>query len=492
LKKCLPDTHVKVYQPFIVENYEFDSLISTVKGNNLLRAGVEGNKDFHKLEFSVSPFFGEATGDCLQEDFDYRFKVHGQISGFVRIENGFLAIVRDYEEASPLYFHKSAGQGLRIGHMTPKGPLVVAANEPGMPLVFQLPQSGNKRQVFDLIPSNGDYKEQSLKKCLPDTNVEVYQPFIVQNLEFDSLISTVKGNNLLRAGVDGNKDFQKLEFSVSPFYGHGGDCLQEDFEYRFEVRGQISGFLRVENGFLAIVPEYEKASPLYFHKSSSGQGLRFGYMTPNGPSVVTAFEPGMPLDFQRPESGNKRQLFELIPSNGVNSEESVGKCLPDTDVVEAQPFLIKNHALDSFVSATYGPFPLLLGGGSEPVIFFAVPYSGNVNPGECIYEDVEYRLEARTRSFRGSVQVQGRNLLIVPETEEPSPLYFHKSSGQGLRIGQKTPVGPLVVTTVEPGRPVTLERIESKNQHQVFDLLPLPRVNKETEGCDDNQEHSLW
>ncbi|KAG0007281.1 hypothetical protein BGZ81_005016, partial [Podila clonocystis] len=88
----------------------------------------------------------------------------------------------------------------------------MATNHPGSPLTLQRPESGNNRQVFDLIPSN-DVNKESLKKCLPDTDVKERQRFIVRDHHFDSLISTVKGNNLLRAGVDGNKQFQKLEFT---------------------------------------------------------------------------------------------------------------------------------------------------------------------------------------------------------------------------------------------------------------------------------------
>ncbi|KAG0021578.1 hypothetical protein BGZ82_011298, partial [Podila clonocystis] len=495
LKKCLPDTDVKVHQRFIVRDHEFESLISTVKGNNLLRAGVDGDKQFQELEFTVTPFFeDEEEGGCLQEDFDYRVKVHGQISGYLQIEDGFLAVIPEFDEASPLYFHKSSGQGLRIGHFSYNGPLVLATNQPGMPLILQRPESGNKRQVFDLIPSNN---VNTLKKCLPD-NVKVRQPFVVLNHELDTLISTVKGNNILRAGVDGNKQFQKLEFIVTPFSGGAtsGDCIYEDVDYRFSVTGQISGFLHIENGFITIVPEFDEASPLYFHKSS-GQGLRIGQWTLTGPYVVTTTELGMPLSFQRPESGNKRQVFELIPSNNVN-KESVGNCLPDTDAAEGSPFLVKNHALKSVVSIERGS-NILVGGVNgnqnfEDVQFNVLPFNGPKNLGHCLREDFEYRFEVRVGHIRGYLQIQHGLLAIVREFDEASPLYFHKSAGQGLRIAEMTPQGPFAITTMGPGIPLIFERAESKNERQVFDLIPAIGMDKKVEACacDDNQEHSLW
>ncbi|KAG0015914.1 hypothetical protein BGZ81_011481 [Podila clonocystis] len=371
----------------------------------------------------------------------------------------------------------------------------MATNHPGSPLTLQHPESGNNRQVFDLIPSN-DVNKESLKKCLPD-NIKVHQSFVVLNHELDTLISTVKGNNILRAGVDGNKQFQKLEFTVTPFSGRAtsDDCIYEDVDYRFSVTGQISGFLHIENGFITIVPEFDEASPLYFHKSS-GQGLRIGQWTLTGPYVVTTTELGMPLSFQRPQSGNKRQVFELIPSNRVSEKESVSECLPDTDVSEGMPFLVKNYALNSVVSIKHGNH-ILVGGidgnrNFEEVEFNVRPFNGQMNTGHCLREDFDYRFEVRVGHIRGYLQVQHDLLVIVRDSDEASPLYFHKSSGQGLRIAEMTPRGPRVITNEYSGMPLVFERPESKNVGQVFELIPARDMDKKVEACDDNQEHSLW
>ncbi|KAG0084862.1 hypothetical protein BGZ93_000952 [Podila epicladia] len=497
LKRCLPDTNVKVYEPFIVRNHEFDTPISTLEGNNFLRAGVNGNKQFQKLEFTVAPFFGEdATGECLREDFQYRFRVTGQISGYVKVQNGFLVVVPEFDEASPLYFHKSSGQGLRIGQDTPVGPFAVATNHPGSPLVLERPESGNKRQVFDLIPSNRVNKEEPRKRCLPNTAVKVHQPFIVMNQEFDTLISTVQGNNLLRAGVDGNKQFEKLEFTVIPFIGDDAtsECIYEDVEYLFRVTGQISGFLRIEDGNIAIVPMFSAASPMYFHKSS-GQGVRIGQMTHTGPYVVATTHPGSPLALQRVESGNKHQLFDLIPSNGVNMEETRKKCLPDTAVKVHQPFIVMNQEFDTLISTVQGNNLLRAGVDGnkqfEKLEFTVSPFSEDDATSECIYEDVQYRFRV-TGQISGFLRIVDGAIAIVPEFDAASPMYFHKSSSQGVRIGQMTLTGPYVVTTTYPGFPLAFQRVQSGNKRQLFELIPSNKDNKEIETCDDNKEHSLW
>jgi len=179
---CLPDTHIKEGERFLIESRGLDTLVSKLRENNLLRAGVRDNTDFLPLEFSVvrldRPDMTQGSGSCLYEDAMYLFKVydHGRPLGHLRVENGFLEVVPEFERPTPLYFHKSSTGGMRIGHRTPDGPLVVAAVYPGMPLSFESPKSGVNHQVFNLIPLWRDINKESERKLMLPTSLSL--PFV--------------------------------------------------------------------------------------------------------------------------------------------------------------------------------------------------------------------------------------------------------------------------------------------------------------------------
>ncbi|KAF9380563.1 hypothetical protein CPB97_008261 [Podila verticillata] len=269
-----------------------------------------------------------------------------------------------------------------------------------------------------------------------------------------------------------------------------GDCIYQDAMYVFRVygHGRLLGYLRVEKGFLEIVQDFEMFTPLYFHQSISG-GLRIGQHTPDGPQVVTAFEPGMPLTFEAPKSGVDRQVFDLVPIlRDINKKNEPRKCLPDNYVREFQPFLVKNHAFNGFLSMSKRS-PFVVAGEKnnqylEPLKFVVGSYDEDdlKAPGDCIQEDFEYKFQV-IEPMNGFLHLLGDQIVIVEHEEEATPLYFHKSASQGVRIARKTPNGPLAVATMYPGDPTTMEKPESKNERQVFDLLAtVPSYEK----------HALW
>jgi len=162
------------------------------------------------------------------------------------------------------------------------------------------------------LPVTGD--------CLPDTRIREGERFLIESRSLEStFVSKLRNNNLLRAGIRGNTDFIQLEFSVvridrADMTQGPLDCIYKDTLYLFQVhhQGHQIGHLRVENGFLEVVPELERLTPLYFHQSSTG-GLRIGQHTLDGPLVVATVEPGTPLSFEAPKSGIDRQVFNLVP-----------------------------------------------------------------------------------------------------------------------------------------------------------------------------------
>ncbi|KAF9282418.1 hypothetical protein BGZ74_002157, partial [Mortierella antarctica] len=496
--QCVPHVAIKEYEAFELYSYDLDSFVSNLPGHDVVVGGDPLDKHLQQLQFCIVSSDHECNPkfptNCIYENVQYRYRVHGSEKGYLRIQDGLVRIVPEFEDATGLNLLWDDNRGLRIAKQNKKGSVsVLATTVPGKALTLQGATRPIDSQFFALSKL-----ETPFKRCLPDTYVKVNEPFIVKNHEFDTLISIVTGNNLLRAGIDGSKQFQKLEFTVTPYFNDdaaGGECLREDFQYRFKVTGQISGYIQVDKGFLSIVPEFDAASPLYFHKSS-GQGLRIGQSTLKGPLAVTADRLGSPLNFQRPVSGNKRQVFDLIPSNRVNKEEWNHECLPGTHIVEGAAFLIENHHLHSFVSVVRGDRTLrggVIGNQDFMELMFVVhPYREIERPGECVKGDVEYIFQVRGGDHKGFLQVENGFLVIVPSFDKASPLYFHKSRGEGVRIAQITDEGPRTVATVEPGTPLVFEHPESKNERQVFELIPILRETEKVEACDDKQEHSLW
>ena len=116
--------------------------------------GDKFNPQLEPLKFVVGSYEEDdlkAPGDCIQEDFEYKFQVIEPVQGFLHLDGDTLFIVEREEEATPMYFHKSMYQGVRITRKTPMGPLAIATTYPGQPTTLEKPQSKNERQVFDLL-----------------------------------------------------------------------------------------------------------------------------------------------------------------------------------------------------------------------------------------------------------------------------------------------------------------------------------------------------
>ncbi|KAF9386898.1 hypothetical protein CPC16_007315 [Podila verticillata] len=164
-RNCLPDTYAREFQPFHLRNHEFDGFLSKSIYAHFVVAGHKDNDHLLPLKFVVGSYDEDdmkVPGDCIQEDFEYKFQIVEPVQGFVQVKGGSLVIVQHEEDASPLYLHKSAGQGLRIAQHTPAGPLAVAIVYPGHPTTFEKPESKNERQVFDLVATVPSSKKHLL------------------------------------------------------------------------------------------------------------------------------------------------------------------------------------------------------------------------------------------------------------------------------------------------------------------------------------------
>ncbi|KAF9316937.1 hypothetical protein BG003_001375 [Podila horticola] len=323
-KRCLPDTDINVYESFLVRNHALNNFISMSHKNPFVLGGDKDDEDLSRLVFNLVSLHEEdtveATEDCILEDVDYLFHITAPFHGYLRGWGKNLEMVSTRQAASPFYFHKSAGQGLRIAQITPEGPLAVATDEPGTPLLFERPESKNERQVFDIVPYNNDDKESlSEHHCVPETSIHEYHPFLLKSSNLKTVVSKQLTDNYLVGGIPENKNFQELELCiVSSDYGCSAEiksnCIYKDIDYRFRVNAPVQGYLRVVGNQVEIVKDYKKASVLNLYKEP-GWGLRIVHWAHGERQVFSARYKGGPILLEDQVSNAARQWFELIESN---------------------------------------------------------------------------------------------------------------------------------------------------------------------------------
>ncbi|KAF9370921.1 hypothetical protein CPB97_002374, partial [Podila verticillata] len=324
--KCIPQIHIKEYEAFELYSYSLDSFVSKKFNQHVLVGGIFGNKLLQQLQFCIVSTDTECNPayptNCIYENTQYRYRVHGPEKGYLRVQDGLILIVPDFEDGTLLSMLWDENRGIRIAKQNKRSVSVLATTSPGAPLTLEGENKPTDSQFFALAaikePFDNLETATSPGDCL-DTPLKEGERFLIEDRVFKGFVSKLRENNLLRAGVEGNPEFDLLQFSVVRLHREDmtqgpGSCIYQDAMYVFQVygHGRLLGHLRVEKGFLEIVPELEMFTPLYFHQSSSG-GLRIGQHTPDGPRVVTSFEPGMPLTFDVPKSGVDRQVFDLIP-----------------------------------------------------------------------------------------------------------------------------------------------------------------------------------
>ncbi|KFH65882.1 hypothetical protein MVEG_07985 [Podila verticillata NRRL 6337] len=501
--KCIPQISIKEYEAFELYSYNLDSFVSKKFNQDVLVGGIFGSKLLQQLQFCIVSTDTECNPayptNCIYENTQYRYRVHGPEKGYLRVQNGLVRIVPDFEDGTLLTMLWDENRGVRIAKRNKGSVSVLATTRPGEHLTLEGENKPTDSQFFALATINKPLgnleKAISPGKCLLDTRFKEGERFAIGSRGSRSLVSTLRETSVLLAGVFGNPEYHQLEFSVirhdrEDMIQGPGDCIYEDTLYVFQVydHGHQVGYLRAERDFLQIVPNFGELTPLYFRQSSSG-GLRIDQSTSDGPRVVTTVEPGMPLTFATPKSGVDHQVFDLITMlRDINEKIEPHKCLPDNYAREFQPFVVRNHQFDGFLSKLSNS-NYVIGGemhnrDSKPLKFVVGSYDQDdlKAPGDCIQEDFEYKFEV-IEPQQGFLRLEGQRLIVVESEKDATLLYFHKSASQGVRIAQKTPIGPMAVAVTFPGGPTTLERPESKNERQVFDLLTtVPSSDK----------HALW
>ncbi|KAG0029394.1 hypothetical protein BGZ82_007981 [Podila clonocystis] len=154
-------------------------------------------------------------------------------------------------------------------------------------------------------------------KCLPSGSVKEYQTFQLKSWNLQSIVSKERDDNILVAGIPGNKMFQELELCVVSTDGecnppYPTNCIYENVEYRFRVNGPTEGYLRVSDNFVEIVDEFSRASPLNLQMIAEVAALRVGYKDHhNVVQVFSAPRAGHPIVVEKAVSNKVSQWMEL-------------------------------------------------------------------------------------------------------------------------------------------------------------------------------------
>ncbi|KAG0084863.1 hypothetical protein BGZ93_000953 [Podila epicladia] len=342
--QCLPDISITEYQKFQLWSRELQSYVSKKMYGDRVVGGVYGDKNLQQLDFCVVLYDSECEpilpANCILEDVDYYLRVSNPIKGYLQVDGHYVKIVDSFEEASPLSLSND-GSGLRISHYDNDGEVNVLAtskfNENGQPVVLEYPQRKRQRQRFDIVEPNEASKRIALSEpsqcisdlsvealdnqCVPGISIREYHPFSLKSTFLNSIVSKEVDSSLVVGGINGDKDLKQLELcivsedapcsSIIP-----SECIRQHGDYRFRVEAPLNGYLRIVEGQVEIVRDFEEASALGLFKDEPDWPLRISGRREDGKRVVLAArERGGPITAERPRTDAVHQWFEIIEAN---------------------------------------------------------------------------------------------------------------------------------------------------------------------------------
>jgi len=160
--ECVPEISLREYQPFLLKSSLLNTIVSKEFDTNLVVGGINGDKDLKQLELCLASTERECSSmvhsDCIYQNQEYRFRVNAPVRGYLRLVNGEVEIVEDFNDASGLSLFKEAGWPLRISGRREKDGkrVVLAASERGGPITVERPKTDAIRQWFEIIEANYD------------------------------------------------------------------------------------------------------------------------------------------------------------------------------------------------------------------------------------------------------------------------------------------------------------------------------------------------
>ncbi|KAG0030229.1 hypothetical protein BGZ81_002937 [Podila clonocystis] len=293
--KCLPSGSVKEYQTFQLKSYNLRSIVSKEPHDNILVAGIRGNKMLQELEMCIVSTDGECNPpyptNCIYENVEYRFRVNGPTEGYLRISDNFVEIVDDFSQASPLNLQMmNEYAALRVGYKDHHNEMqVFSAPRAGQPIVvekavankvsqwMELRKTETRKGRFDFCPRIQPRDGQN--KYVPDVALKEYRPFHLKSYNLNSLVSKGLDSDIIIDGVNGNKDFQELDLCVvSRAYGCStgiiSNCIYGNVPYHLRISQSIQGYLKVDGDEVTIVQNYDDASELNLYKDEANWPCR--------------------------------------------------------------------------------------------------------------------------------------------------------------------------------------------------------------------------
>ncbi|KAG0343834.1 hypothetical protein BG004_004969, partial [Podila humilis] len=350
-------------QAFVLESVSAGSLVSSKDGGPLLFSGEDGSKSFEPLRFCVVTNGESKCGDqgrtsCIKRRFPYQIRVEGRLEGYVVQEEGNFIVIPDFDMATPLLIDGNGHLDIQVLTAFYRPAFAWTVVQPGKPIQLQLQAPGDPTQLFRAVPILRDmHHENSLgdNQCIPEVDVREYESFQLRSTALKTLVSKLPDMFEIVGGVDGDKNFQQLEFCIVSTDGpcnppYPTNCIYQNVEYRIKVNGPVQGYLRVAFGSVIVVPNFEDASGLNLYKEE-GWGLRIAHLLPGGQRLVfETTEKGYPIRLNNPVKDRANQWFSLERTQDVMSVSNDNQCVPEVNVKEYRPFLLKSSNLNTLVS----------------------------------------------------------------------------------------------------------------------------------------------
>lgn len=167
--KCVPEVAIKEYESFELYSYDLNSVVSKERIYNVLVGGEFGNKNLQQLQLCIVSTDTECNPEyktnCIYEDVQYRYRVHSPIKGYLRIQDGLVRIVYNFEDATGLNLLSDENRGLRIAKKNKGGSVsVLATTAAGEPLTLEGAKKPTDSQYFALAKPNDSLKKSTTCK----------------------------------------------------------------------------------------------------------------------------------------------------------------------------------------------------------------------------------------------------------------------------------------------------------------------------------------
>ncbi|KAF9954090.1 hypothetical protein BGZ72_004921 [Mortierella alpina] len=497
--KCIPETDVFEYRPFYLNSYDLKSPVSKEQNGNVLVGGITGDVNLNQLEMCiVSTDYGcsqTIPSNCIFQNVEYRFRVNSPVKGYLKVVDGVVEIVSDFNSASELNLYKEEGWGLRVAQRNPDNSRnVFSTTIGGSPLILEKPIADKAKQWFKIIASHGGHRgypsgaPSTRNQCIPETTIKEYRPFSLLSSQLNTLVSKPYKYPFLVGGVSGSKAFQELQFCIvsSPQECSTtipANCIYDNVEYRFRVSGPAGGYLKIRGDALEIVRDFKDASGLNLYKQP-GWGLRVAHINYDGSrSILATNGGGRALRMEEFKANDPRQWFRIIEESHVEEELSPApfepnQCVPETTIKEYHPFALRSSKLNTLVASAKW-YPFLVGGvrddkDLEGLEFCIVSSNGGCSksiPSNCIYQNVEYRFRVNG-PVEGYLRITGDIVEIVREFKDASGLNLYKQPGWGLRVAHINKDGSRsVFATNGEGIALSVEKFKADDARQWFQII---------------------